>query len=55
MSNQGMRKIIETDRDTIEEEGSENGVYHYDPVFSDIEIGDTSFSVFEYLRQLDKG
>lgn len=31
------------------------GIYPYDPAYSDIEISDTPFSVFEYLRQLDKG
>lgn len=49
-------KIIELDIDTISEERSDDGgIYPYDPAYSDIEISDTPFSVFEYLRQLDKG
>lgn len=48
-------KIIELDSDTIAEDNNDGGIYPYDPAFSDIEIGDTPFSVFEYLRQFDKG
>jgi len=49
------QKIIETDEDTIIEDKNDGGLYPYDPAYSDIEIGDTPFSVFEYLRQLEKG
>ncbi|MDL2242066.1 DUF262 domain-containing protein, partial [Bacteroidales bacterium OttesenSCG-928-L03] len=49
-------KIIELDGDTASEDSIEDGgIYPYDPAYSDIEIGDTPFSIFEYLRQLDKG
>ena len=48
-------KIIELDADTAFEDSSDGGIYPYDPAYSDIEISDTPFSVFEYLRQLDKG
>ena len=49
-------KIIELDEDTASEDNIEDGgIYPYDPAYSDIEIGDTPFSIFEYLRQLDKG
>jgi hypothetical protein len=49
-------KIIELDIDTASEDYVEDGgIYPYDPAYSDIEISDTPFSIFEYLRQLDKG
>jgi hypothetical protein len=49
-------KIIELDIDTASEDKIEDGgIYPYDPAYSDIEISDTPFSIFEYLRQLDKG
>lgn len=49
-------KVIELDVDTASEDKVEDGgIYPYDPVYSDIEISDTPFSIFEYLRQLDKG
>ncbi len=48
-------KIIVTDEDTRKEDQGNGGIYPYDPAYSDIEIGDTPFSVFEYLRQLEKG
>jgi len=48
-------EIIITDADTLQEDKNEGGIYPYDPAYSDIEIGDTPFSVFEYLRQLEKG
>ena len=48
-------ETIETDADTINEDKNDGGIYPYDPDYSDIEISDTPFSVFEYLRQLDKG
>jgi hypothetical protein len=46
-------KIIVMDSDEDNAEGG--GIYPYDPAYSDIEISDTPFSVFEYLRQLNKG
>lgn len=48
-------EIIETDLDTILEDTNDGGLYPYDPAYSDIEIGETPFSIFEYLRQLEKG
>lgn len=47
--------IIETDLDTFEEDRNEGGLYPYNPEYSDIEIAETPFSIFEYLRQLEKG
>lgn len=48
-------KIIETDQDTLNEDKSDGGLYPYDPAYTDIEIGEAPFSIFEYLRQLEKG
>ncbi|KAA6336989.1 hypothetical protein EZS27_014897 [termite gut metagenome] len=49
-------KVIELDVDTASEDNIEDGgLYPYDPAYTDIEIGDTPFSIFEYLRQLNKG
>jgi uncharacterized protein with ParB-like and HNH nuclease domain len=49
-------KIIVMDSDTdSEDKYISSGIYPYDPAYSDIEISDTPFSVFEYLRQIDKG
>ncbi|MDR1003682.1 MAG: DUF262 domain-containing protein [Prevotellaceae bacterium] len=49
-------KIIKLDSDTASEEQSEEGgSCPDDSAFSDIDINDTPFSVFEYLRQLDRG
>lgn len=31
------------------------GLYPYDPKFTDLEMSETPFTVFEYLRQLEKG
>ena len=47
--------IIEKDEDTLEEDGKEvGGLYPYDPAYTSIEIGEEPFSIFEYLRQLEK-
>jgi len=50
-------KIIETDADTLAEDtiNDDGGLYPYDPAYTDIEIGEAPFSIFEYLRQLKKG
>ena len=48
-------KVIELDSDTEIEDGGDGSIYPYDPEYSDIEISDTPFSVYEYLRQLKKG
>jgi len=55
MNNESEELIIETDDDTRIEDASEGGIYPYDPAYESIEIGEDPFSVFEYLRQLDKG
>jgi len=47
--------IIETDQDTKIEDRDEGGLYPYDPAYESIEIGEDPFSIFEYLRQLEKG
>lgn len=50
-----LKDIIELDSDTAIEDGkNEGGLYPYDPAYTEIEISDAPFSVFEYLRQLDK-
>jgi hypothetical protein len=49
-------KIIELDVDTASEDKTEEGgIYPYDPAYSDIEVIESPFTIFEYLRQLDKG
>jgi len=50
-------KIIETDEDTLIEDQIDDGgsIYPYDPINENIEIPENPFSVFEYLRQLNKG
>jgi hypothetical protein len=53
--NTEQEKIIELDKDTFEEDANDGGLYPYDPAYENIEIGEDPFSVFEYLRQLDKG
>ncbi len=53
---QNTGETIETDQDTIAEDKIEDGgLYPYDPAYTNIEIGEEPFSIFEYLRQLDKG
>lgn len=48
-------KEIEKDADTDKEDEVESGsLYPYDPAYTDIEIGEDPFSIFEYLRQLGK-
>ncbi|MDM1506453.1 DUF262 domain-containing protein [Myroides odoratimimus] len=49
------KEFIETDIDTQIEDQNDGGLYPYDPAYENIEIGEAPFSVFEYLRQLDKG
>lgn len=50
------KEIIEFDSDTALEDGkSDGGLYPYDPAYTEIEIGEAPFSIFEYLRQLGKG
>lgn len=48
-------EVIETDLDTQNEDNNEGGLYPYDPEYLDLEIGETPFTIFEYLRQLEKG
>jgi len=52
-------QVISTDNDTdsIEKDESTNlsGLYPYDPTYTSIDIEEVPFSIFEYLRQLNKG
>lgn len=51
-----LTEVIEKDEDTaIEDKKDDGGLYPYDPAYSSIEIGEEPFSIFEYLRQLEKG
>lgn len=51
-----LKDIIELDKDTELEDGKvDGGLYPYDPAYENIEIGEDPFSIFEYLRQLEKG
>jgi hypothetical protein len=54
-NNAEINEIIETDEDTKVEDSNEGGLYPYDPAYENIEIGEDPFSIFEYLRQLEKG
>jgi hypothetical protein len=49
-------EIIELDSDPrLKDEYEETGsIYPYNPEYENIEIGETPFSVFEYIRQLSK-
>lgn len=49
------QEFIITDDDTKEQDLNDGGLYPYDPAYENIEIGEAPFSIFEYLRQLDKG
>jgi len=49
------QKTIEKDEDTAIEDKNDGGLYPYDPAYENIEIGEDPFSIFEYLRQLEKG
>lgn len=55
--NAGEDKVIETDEDTRLEDKRDNdgGIYPYDPTFTDIEIGEAPYTIFEYLRKLEQG
>lgn len=49
------KEVIENDQDTLLEDKKEEGsLYPYDPAYTSIEIGEEPFSIFEYLRQLEK-
>ena len=54
-----IEQVISTDNDTdsIEKDESESPscLYPYDPTYTSIDIEEVPFSIFEYLRQLDKG
>lgn len=47
-------RILELDEDTATEDQNDGGLYPYDPAYENIEIGEDPFSIYEYLRQLDK-
>jgi hypothetical protein len=47
--------VLELDQDTSVEDKNDGGLYPYDPAYENIEIGENPFSIFEYLRQLEKG
>lgn len=49
------KDLIVTDEDTSIEDKNDGGLYPYDPAYENIEIGEDPFSVYEYLRQLEKG
>ncbi|SEG47617.1 DUF262 domain-containing protein [Flavobacterium urumqiense] len=53
--NEENKDLIVTDEDTAIEDKNDGGLYPYDPAYENIEIGEDPFSVYEYLRQLDKG
>ncbi len=56
MAEQEQEKTIEKDEDTALEDKKDDGsLYPYDPAYESIEIGEEPFSVYEYLRQLEKG
>lgn len=50
-------KIIETDLDTVTEDKNDDGggLYPYDPSFTDIEMGEAPYTIYEYLRKLEQG
>ena len=50
------KETIETDEDTqIEDQNDDGGsIYPFDPISDNIEIAENPFSIFEYLRQLEK-
>jgi uncharacterized protein with ParB-like and HNH nuclease domain len=52
-----IKSIIETDEDTqLEDKNDTDGsIYPFDPINENIEIPESPFSIFEYLRQLNKG
>lgn len=50
-----IKDLIITDDDTAIEDKNDGGLYPYDPAYENIEIGEDPFSVYEYLRQLEKG
>lgn len=47
------KEIIELDSDTIDD--SRSSLYPYEPTLNDLDMSVEQFSVFEYLRQKDKG
>jgi uncharacterized protein with ParB-like and HNH nuclease domain len=50
------KEIIETDADTASEDGiKEGGIYPYDATDTVLDMNDAPFSIYEYLRQFDKG
>jgi hypothetical protein len=57
LSSENSEKIIETDEDTLLEDQKDDGgsIYPFDPINENIEISETPFSIFEYLRQLNRG
>ena len=57
ISAENTEKIIETDEDTrIEDQNDDAGsIYPFDPINENIDIAENPFSVYEYLRQLNKG
>ncbi len=55
MIEKAQKDVLETDEDTvIEDKKDDGGLYPYDPAYTSIEIGEEPFSIFEYLRQLEK-
>lgn len=53
--NEENKTFIEIDADTADEDGHlDGGLYPYDPSFTDIEMGEAPFSIFEYLRKYEQ-
>lgn len=52
--NQSNDEIIELDSDDVTD-GSRSSLYPYEPTLNDLDMSVEQFSVFEYLRQKDKG
>lgn len=47
--------MSDSDTDKMEDDSNPNGLYPYDPSYTSIDIEELPFSIFEYLRQLNKG
>jgi hypothetical protein len=51
-----LKDIIEFDSDTeMQDEGNDGSLYPYDPTYNDIEMSESPFTVFEFIRKYDNG